>query len=160
MHFMPVRIQCVFCLISSKQMIWNLISLLYVCCCYCFEYLLSLVILQTWKKPLSSGAWRRHSCNSCGGEENHPFGGGLSRLSEPQCCSELCVQDSRRLGLLRYGLVTLSFLKANTFKGSSSFSQPSVLLIYSFLFLFPFSLSPFKQWSALLLPACWMWWDG
>ena len=52
------------------------------------------------------------------------------------------------------------FLKANTFKNSSSFSQPSLLLICSFLFLLPFSLPPFKQWSSLLLPACGMWWDG
>ena len=66
---------------------------------------------QTWKKPRSSETWKKLSWNLRGGYKNHPSGGALSRLFQPQCCPERCIQDLRRLGLLRYGLVTFSFFE-------------------------------------------------
>ena len=76
---------------------------------------------QTWKKPPSSGAWRRLSWNPHGG-------GGLSRLSESQCCSEPCVQDSRRLGLLRV-LVLQPGVRPEPFQdiGPPETSRPHVI---------------------------------
>ena len=67
---------------------------------------------QTWKKPQSSETWKRLSWNLCGGYKNHPSGGGLSRLSQPQCCSEHCIQDGEHM--YTCGGFILIFGKSNT----------------------------------------------